>query len=311
MSLGIVMIGLNVAANLRRLTEHWRGFPCDGIVYVDSGSRDESVAIARAAGWRVVSLSSEGVISAAAGRYAGTLVCETDWIFYLDGDMVPDLCSVAWQSAYLRSRSDVNVVGTTGDIVDIYAPGDQRVRRQKSREGARAIWFGGAVILKRQAVLDAGNWNPNVHAEEEWDLDARLRQRGGRVLYFQGALAQHQTTRVPVGQVVARLVGLSDFRNPRNGGAGHVIRSALQAGSLWQVISVKPEVFALPLGTLIAIVLLWFAQWLAAASLYALLFVWVSARRGSQFLAVCYLTVPQMIIGCCRYRQRPVKYQVG
>ena len=78
MSLGAVVIGWNQAWNLRVLAEILSTYPFDEIVYVDSNSNDSSVAIAQSAGWRTAILSPEGVLSAAAGRHVGTIVCKAD-----------------------------------------------------------------------------------------------------------------------------------------------------------------------------------------------------------------------------------------
>jgi glycosyltransferase involved in cell wall biosynthesis len=181
MNLGVVIIGRNEASDLRSLANILPSYPFDRIVYVDSNSNDESVAVARSACWLVVSLQPDGVLSAPAGRAVGTMFCETEWILYLDGDMQPNFDTLSHCIEYLQECSDTSIAGITGDIVDVYNANSRRVRVQRSMHRGRAKWFGGAVILKRQLVLAAGNWNPNVYANEEIELYARLLKQGGKV----------------------------------------------------------------------------------------------------------------------------------
>jgi len=310
MSIGAVVIGRNEAQHLRHLADCLRAFPFDEIVYVDSNSSDASVAIARAAGWRVVTLLPAGVISAAAGRHVGTLFCQTDWILYLDADILPNLSVIAQWIAYLE-KCDPTVVGLTGYITDVFdSTRRDHARLHHVRHGEQALWFAIVVLLKRQAVLAAGNWNPNVIAEEEWDLDARLRKRNGRVIYFHGEAARHFTDYAPSWLVILRFLSLWDCANPRNGSAGYVLRSAFEAGSFWQAFTVRPEFFIVPLGTLMLAALGWFWDWRSMVAGFLLLYVWVTVRRGPRYFALCYVGVVQMVVGLFRYRKNVVCYRV-
>lgn len=309
-SLGLVIIARNQASQLAALSQILERHPFDDIVYVDSNSSDGSVEVAVTAGWRVVSLLPDGVLSAAAGRHVGTLVCHAEHILYLDGDMQPCLGTVRSFVEYLLNCRDSSVVGATGDIVDIYPDGGRRVRPQRSRHGGEARWFGGAVLLRRQAVIDAGNWNPNVHAEEEFDLHARLHSIGSKVVYLRGVLASHHTSQVPRWHTAARLAGLYDRSNPRNGGLGQAIRSAVAAHALKDMVMVRPEPLLVPLATLLLCFVALIEQPLVATLGFVALLAWVHVRRGPQFIPVCYLSVPQIVIGLLRYRQRPVRYRL-
>ena len=186
------MIGRNQASLLQKITASLSYSLFDEIVYVDSNSHDGSVQVAQSAGWKVAILLPEGTISAAAGRHVGTLLSRSDWILYLDGDMLPKLDVINQFIEQFPFAMGNGWVGFTGNIVDVFEDGSQRSRLQKSKSGAVAIWFGGAVMLNRLAVLQAGNWNPAVHANEELDLYSRLRRRGGRIIYFDGGIFSNE-----------------------------------------------------------------------------------------------------------------------
>ena len=307
-SLGVVIIGRDEAMGLRSLANILPSYPFDRIVYVDSNSSDESVAVARSARWLVVSLQPDGILSAPAGRAIGTLLCETDWIIYLDGDMQPNFGTLSHCIEYLRECSDASVAGITGDIIDVYNANSQRVRVQRSMHRGRAKWFGGAVILKRQLVLAAGNWNPNVYASEEIELYARLRKQGGSVVYFREPLVHHYTTYIPHREIILNFLYLRQRKNPRNGGLGLAIRSALKHGSFTSLISLNPEPFFVFVVTPLLLALGCFGSWAAAAIILLGLLLWIGQRRGLQYFPVCYLLMPQMLVGLVKYREGEVCY---
>lgn len=308
MSLGLVIIGRNEAVNLRSLIGLLAEYPFDDIVYVDSDSEDESVPIARSAGWRVVSLKPNGVLSASAGRAIGTKICETDWIMYLDGDMRPNLDTLAHCKEYLQIYDGQCIAGITGDIMNVYSTHKRRILTQKSIHGSDAIWFGGAVILKRQLVLAAGNWNPNVYANEELDLYARLRKLNSRVLYIHEDLAYHHTNYVPLHKTALKLLDVFDCNNSRAGSLGLAVRSAIKGGSFREIVSLNPEPFVVPIFTMLDLSIFYLGSWIVGAALFVILFLWVARRRGIQYFPVCYLLVLHIIIGLLRYRDRKVYY---
>ena len=81
--LGAALIVRDEAANLPACLESIRGV-VDDIVIVDTGSADDSVAIATRYGARVFSRPWDGDFAAA--RNSGLDWCGTDWILYIDAD---------------------------------------------------------------------------------------------------------------------------------------------------------------------------------------------------------------------------------
>lgn len=308
--IGVVVIGRNEAKNLPKLVDLLGKLGVNKTVYVDSISFDGSLSIAKTAGWTTCTLSRGGIVSAAAGRYVGTLVCDTEWILYLDGDMCPNIAETQRMLLSAQQVSDSCIVGFVGSTVDVYPDNTSRTRTQKLSRSRDAYWFGGAVLLKREAVLNAGNWNPSVYANEELDLYARLRCKGGRILFYPQVSFIHFTVRPKLLKTFLQLIGIYDVRNPKNGSLGYAVRSALSQRSLGALLSINPEPFVSVISILITLLSIWSHYYaLALVAIPATAF-WVSKRRGFQYIAVSYLLLFQIIIGLFRYRKGKVDYQI-
>src|SRR5487761_357774 len=89
-AVGVVVIGRNEGERLRRcLASLLNDAEC--IVYVDSGSRDESMAMSRGLGVEVVDLDMRTAFTAARARNEGFrrllgLRSDLRYVFFVDGD---------------------------------------------------------------------------------------------------------------------------------------------------------------------------------------------------------------------------------
>ncbi len=310
MSLGVVIIGKNQESYLQSLATFLPRSLYKDIVYVDSYSMDASVQIAQFAGWRVAVLMPVATISASAGRHVGTLLCKSEWILYLDGDMVPNQEMVNQLNEKLPRAITEGLVGFTGNIVNIYPNGAQRTQSQKAKSGVEAIWLGGAAILNRQSVLDAGNWNPTVYANEELDLYARLRHRGGRIIYYAQPLVHHHTVKVEYWKIILGQLGLYNTSSPKNGSFGYAIRSTAKDSSFLSLIRLSPEPFALLLSTILGLIVGIIIFWPMGLAIILVIFLWISIRRGPQYILLSFLLIPQAIIGMFKYRDGRVVYEL-
>jgi glycosyltransferase involved in cell wall biosynthesis len=98
---GVVAIGRNEGDRLKRCLESVQGLP-NGVVYVDSGSADDSIAIAQACTATVVELDLHTPFTAARARNEGfqkliQMQPALDYVFFVDGDceVVPGLLEKA------------------------------------------------------------------------------------------------------------------------------------------------------------------------------------------------------------------------
>src|SRR3984957_6033077 len=112
--LGVVVIGRNEGERLRRcLSALLRS--CATIVYVDSGSSDDSVNFARSNGVEVVELDMSSPFTAGRARNEGfarldELCPRVEFVQFLDGDCELNAEWLSCAVTALKSRNDVAIV---------------------------------------------------------------------------------------------------------------------------------------------------------------------------------------------------------
>jgi GT2 family glycosyltransferase len=203
---GAITIGRNEGPRLARCLD---SLPT-GIkqaVYVDSGSQDDSVALARARGVDVVDLDRAVPFTAARARNAGwtrllTLVPELPMILFLDGD-----CEVV--PGFLEDAVDLMRISP-----DIVAVCGWRRERQPDRSPYNTVcdveWrsgplgetraFGGDVLMRASALRAAGGYDDRVIAAEDDELGVRLRRNGGRIVRIDRVSTLHDAAMTRLDQ---------------------------------------------------------------------------------------------------------------
>lgn len=312
----LVVIARNSAGQLRAIYERadylaqLRGF-FSRLWYVDSSSGDDSVAVMRAAGFRCLQVGPGGRMSAAASRAAAAAASEADLLFFLDGDMVlDDPAGLAARLADFRAAqaADPRFCGFTGRTLDVYPDGGERLRGLRADADGHAPSFGGFVALERQPLLEAGNWDGDVVANEELELHARLRRAGRRVLYLPAFGVRHYTVASSAFHELA--AAYLPLRPDRYGALGLAVRASARAGALPDLVRLMPEPFVLA-ALLLALVPAWLAAGWAAPLLLLLAFwAWVARRRGLRFNAVVPAMLLSMPWGLLRFRHLPVQWRV-
>lgn len=194
--LSVVIIGLNAAATLEGcIASVQRAAAAVGplvpIVYVDGGSRDASVAIARRLGAEVIQLTTDRP-TAAKGRNAGWRAVTTALVQFVDSDttLEPDWLVRAREGIRADDRiaclfgqlHEANPTGSLYNAVcgcDWYIPpGDWRM-------------CGGNALFRREALRDVDGSDEALAAGEEADLCWRLRHRGWRIVCADRLMAHH------------------------------------------------------------------------------------------------------------------------
>ena len=141
-SLGAVVIGRNEGDRLKACL-HSLVPVCDRVVYVDSGSRDDSVAFARGLGVTVVELDTTTPFTAARARNAGfqALIAagDLDLAQFVDGD-----CTV--QDGWLAAGTDA----LAADPVLSQAMGEQMVETYLAIKRKEAATFKDMSFLAEQ-----------------------------------------------------------------------------------------------------------------------------------------------------------------
>lgn len=163
-------------------------------ILVDSASTDKTVELARQFPIRIISLSPDQRLTAAAGRYVGYLNATGDYILFLDGDV--ELLE-KWHEhalATLEANPDIGVVGGRYINVPKSGSGDITLERNEDVQPEDVFHCGGAAaIYRRQVLVETGSFSPHIFSDEEPALAVRIRHAGYRVVRLDYPSAFHYT----------------------------------------------------------------------------------------------------------------------
>lgn len=215
--MGIVVIGRNegkrLGPGLRSAQRARRR-----VVYVDSGSKDDSASLARGLGVEVVELDASAPFTAARGRNAGLsrlleLWPETAFVQFMDGDCALDPHWIDAALAILCDRPDVAV--TFGRRRERY-PDKTMFNRVCDMEwdGAPGLVesCGGDALMRVDALLAVRGYDDGLIAAEDNDLCHRLRRNGWSIVRIADEMTLHDVDMTSWWQWWQR--------NRRNGHAG-------------------------------------------------------------------------------------------
>ena len=202
-SAGVVVIGRNEGDRLIACLKSLRG--AGVVVYVDSGSLDDSVNAAAALGADVVCLDMSLPFTAARARNAGIArLCEVSsprYIQVIDGDCTLDDKWLNIAAAFLDQRTDVAVVC-----------GRRRERRPEASLYNRlcdiewatpigeAAACGGDALIRGDALKAAGFYNDSLIAGEEPELCLRIREKGWKIWRLDVEMTSHDAAMTKFSQ---------------------------------------------------------------------------------------------------------------
>lgn len=202
---GIVAIGRNEGDRLKTCLQSAlaTGLP---IVYVDSASSDGSVETARAFGVDVVALDARNPLGPSRARNAGAMrLLRLDrtikFIQFVDGD-----CELAegWISSGIRQLTAAPDVAVVCGRLRERFPSASIYNRLCDIEWdtpvGEAPHCGGNCMLRAEAFLQVGGFDPDVLAGEEAELCLRLRNRGWKVLRTSDQMATHDAAMTQLRQ---------------------------------------------------------------------------------------------------------------
>jgi len=205
-NLGAVVIGRNEGERLRRCLSSLLG-QAAVLVYVDSGSTDGSVELARSQGVEVVELDMLSVpFTAARARNAGfeRLVAghpAVEWVQFVDGD-----CEVVagWLSLALRqlagSESLAVVCGRRRERFPDASIYNRLCDVEWDTPIGEADSCGGDALMRVAALREVDGFNEDLIAGEEPELCLRLRQRGWKIQRLDAEMTLHDAAMDRFGQ---------------------------------------------------------------------------------------------------------------
>jgi glycosyltransferase involved in cell wall biosynthesis len=176
------------------------------VIYVDSGSTDGSVAMARSMGVEVVELATGGGFTAARARNAGferlMQVSPTiDFVQFVDGDCEVDsgwLESAVWT---LGVRSEVAVVcGRRRERFPSASIYNRLCDLEWDTQPGEATECGGDAMMRVSAFAAVNGYDASLIAGEEPELCVRLRMAGWKILRLDLEMTLHDAAMTRFGQ---------------------------------------------------------------------------------------------------------------
>jgi GT2 family glycosyltransferase len=202
--IGAVAIGRNEGARLRRCLASLQGRAAR-IVYVDSGSTDNSPEVAAAAGAQIVALDLARPFTAARARNEGFErlmgLGTPQYVQFIDGDceLQPGWLEAA--VAFLDSRPDVAAVcGRRRERHPEQSVYNRLIDREWDTPVGEAAACGGDVLIRAEAFRAAGGFDPRLIAGEEPELCVRLRTAGWRIWRLDAEMTLHDAAITRFGQ---------------------------------------------------------------------------------------------------------------
>lgn len=198
--MGIVVIGRNEGVRLRQCLTSVRDVAACPVVYVDSGSKDDSVKVAKACGVEVLELDSSRPFSAARARNEGlarliALHPAIRFVQFVDGDCT---LMAGWlEAASCALLADPGRAAVTGHLRELNAQATTYNRlcalEWSSPPGDLKDFGGlGGISMMRVDVLQRlGGFNPDVIAGEDSELGARMSLAGYKVTKIDQPMAVH------------------------------------------------------------------------------------------------------------------------
>lgn len=205
MPVGLVAIGRNEGDRLRKCIESVVG-RVSKVVYVDSGSTDDSVAMAQSHGVVVVELDMTRPFTAARARNEGfrRLRKEApvlDYVQFVDGDceVVPDWLEKA--ALFLNERSGVAVVcGRRRERFPDRSLYNMLCDMEWDTPTGEARYCGGDAMMRAKVLEDVGGYREDMIAGEEPELCVRLRAAGWKIWRLGEEMTLHDAAMTRLGQ---------------------------------------------------------------------------------------------------------------
>lgn len=193
--IGAVVIGRNEGTRLEACLRSLHG-QVGRIVYVDSGSTDDSVALARQLGAEVVELDPDHPFTAARARNLGLAAlgdtAPPAYVQFVDGDCVVAPDWVASAAAHLDTHHRTAVV--CGRRREQFPDASVYIRLcdwEWDTPVGPARACGGDAMMRIAAIVAAGGYRDALIAGEEPELCLRLRRDGWEVWRLDAEMTGH------------------------------------------------------------------------------------------------------------------------
>ena len=191
-----VLIGRNEGARLKRCLASVAPQSAR-MVYVDSGSTDDSVAAARAAGAEVVALDMQQPFTAARARNAGVEAALATgpvpvFVQFIDADCELQEGWLSKAIAHMEHHPGTAVVcGRRRERFPDASLWNRMIDTEWDTPVGLAKACGGDALMRLEAFQAVGGFNPTLIAGEEPELCLRLRQTGWDIYRIDAEMTLH------------------------------------------------------------------------------------------------------------------------
>lgn len=199
-NLGIVVIGRNEGERLRFCLKSIYEGPSCPVIYVDSGSTDNSVALARSFGTEVLELDSSKPFSAARARNEGVarlaeLHAAILFVQFMDGDctLISGWLDTA-RKALMENPMRAAVIGHLQERNPEATPYNRLCALEwHSPPGDLSNFgnFGGISMIRVDVLRKLGGFNAEVIAGEDSELGVRMGLAGYKITKIDYPMATH------------------------------------------------------------------------------------------------------------------------
>lgn len=236
MSISVLIKTLNEAEHIAATLESVLAVigPDDEVIVADSGSRDDTVKIAARYPVTVVQIAPSEAPSCGLGPQLAYQHSKGEYLCLMDGDML--LAPLFLEEAGTFLAAHPLVAGVAGHVEEMNLANLEFARR-KSRGGAEYATgavdrLNGGGLYRRTAVQTVGYLSDrNLHGYEEFDLGARLRDKGWSLQRLDIAFVQHSGYRMNAYKLLLRR-----WRSKYLRGTGEVLRAGLGKSHWWSLL---------------------------------------------------------------------------
>jgi GT2 family glycosyltransferase len=211
-SVGVVVIGRNEGERLKRCLRSLLDQGAWPVVYVDSGSVDDSVEFARSQGVEVVNLDTSIPFTMARGRNAGFSELDRrfpnlSWVQFVDGDCEVNADWIATARSTLEQRQEVAAVcGRRRERFPQASVYNRLVDMEWNAPLGEIGECGGDVLFRVPVFRGVGGFNPRMIAGEEPELCVRVRKAGHKILRIAAEMTLHDAAIQSFSQWWTRVV---------------------------------------------------------------------------------------------------------
>jgi len=284
------------------------------LIYVDSGSTDDSVEAARQWGADVVILDMARPFTAARARAEGfdrlqAFAPTLDYVMFVDGDCEIEQGWLDRAVAFLDKEPRYAVVcGRRRERHPDTSSYNRLIDREWATPVGPADACGGDAVFRCRAYVAAGGFDPAMIAGEEPELCARLRGQGWAIMRLDAPMTIHDAAMERFSQWWRRAIrsGMGYAQawwRTRRSTAGSLYSRELARAIGWAAL--------LPLAAL-ALAVLWHPLWLALWPTVTLAqFVRLVRRDGAFAARLAVAGKYAELIGIARFVGRALRGRTG